>query len=108
MSSDGIPTATEPTVRTVRPGIRSVRPNPFNPSTTIEYVLDREQQLRIEVFDARGSRVVMLRDEVAAVGEGAVEWNGRDARGRPVAGGVYFVRLRGETVDDVRKIALVK
>jgi hypothetical protein len=108
MSSEGVPTATGPPRRHARPGIRSVRPNPFNPITAIEYAVDRDQRLRIEVFDTRGCRVAVLLDQRVAAGEGVVEWDGLDARGLPVVGGVYFVRLTGPLLEDVRKVALVK
>jgi hypothetical protein len=44
------------------------------------------------VFDARGRTVRLLRPSLADDGAVRVVWDGRDARGREVASGVYFVR----------------
>jgi hypothetical protein len=71
-----------------------VSPNPFNPRVTISYVMPRHGRLQVEVFDLRGRRVAVLRDEIVVAGPGEVTWTGRDATGQPVSSGVYFYRAR--------------
>lgn len=84
-------------------------PNPFNPSTTITYEIAAEANVRLDVFDASGAHVRTLVEDRRAVGRHDANWNGADARGAPVASGVYFYRL---TVDgraiETRKMALLK
>lgn len=63
----------------------AVSPNPFRASTVIR----GGRGLRVEVCDRAGRAVRAL------TGEGAVTWDGRDARGRRVEAGVYFVRPVG-------------
>lgn len=96
---------TAPRARTT---IRGAVPNPFNPRVSIEYALEREARVTVEVFDVRGRRVRMLLDEVRPQGDGSILWNGLDDTGQAVASGVYTVRLRsGDTLDHT-KVTLVR
>ncbi len=69
-------------------------PNPFNPTTTIRYELDRSAPVALDLFDVRGRHVVNLIDDHRSAGNHAVQWNGRDRRGDAVASGVYYATLR--------------
>jgi len=83
------------------------RPNPFNPTTTIEYVLATGGQVSLRVYDVKGRLVRTLVDGQKGVGAHAEVWNGRNNRGEPVASGVYFYRLRtGQTVFTKKAILL--
>jgi hypothetical protein len=105
----GEPMATDvETVPRTRTAIRGAVPNPFNPRVSIEYALEHEARVTIEVFDVRGRRVRMLLDEVRPQGDGSILWNGLDDTGQAVASGVYTVRLRsGDTLDHT-KVTLVR
>lgn len=97
----------------VAPSVTSLfqnRPNPFNPRTTIEYVVGDAatggEPVRLEVFDVAGRRVAELLNEVQAPGGHRVVWDGRDDAGRPLASGLYLYRLTvGEEVRS-RKLVL--
>jgi len=69
-------------------------PNPFKTETAIEFFLPSAGRVGIDVFDLSGRRVVRLLDGRRPAGYGSVGWNGTDARGRPVAPGIYYCRLR--------------
>jgi hypothetical protein len=88
--------------------LRDVRPNPFNPRTTVSFACDRERAVRITVRDLAGATVAVLVDRVFAPGEQAIAWDGRDAGGRPCAAGTYLVQLESEGTVESRKAALVK
>ncbi len=45
------------------------------------------------VYDVEGSRVVQLREGVLSAGHHEVVWNGRDAEGRRISSGVYYIQL---------------
>ena len=68
-------------------------PNPFNPTTTISYDLERAGQVALEIYDTLGQRVTSLFSGTQAAGNHAYAWDGRDARGNVVSSGVYFYRL---------------
>lgn len=83
-------------------------PNPFNPSTRIEYNLPRASHLRVKVFDVSGRLVATLIDERVAAGAGHVIWDGRDAAGKTAASGVYFYELRTDQATQIDKLMLIK
>ncbi len=79
------------------------RPNPFNPSTTINFDLPQDGRVALEVYDVRGSLVRFLVDADLPRGSHRATWDGRDASGRAVASGSYFARLEaGGRVETVR------
>ena len=69
-------------------------PNPFNPATTITYGLSAPGRVRIDIFDVRGRPLTGFDRTHATPGRHGVYWNGRDARGRVMPSGAYFVRLK--------------
>ncbi|HOX25778.1 MAG TPA: FG-GAP-like repeat-containing protein [Candidatus Krumholzibacteria bacterium] len=76
-------------------------PNPFNPSTTIEFALPRASRVDLQILDARGRLVsALLTGERYAAGRHQVQWLGRNAEGQTVPSGVYFYRCvaNGESV----------
>jgi len=83
-------------------------PNPFNPRTEIHFELDREQPVRLQVFDLRGRQVRTLVAGTLPAGPHCATWNGRDDRGRALASGVYLYRLTGRGTALSGKMALMK
>ena len=83
-------------------------PNPFNSSTTIRYRIEEPGRVRLEIFDVQGKKVKTLADGHAGLGVYQVEWDGADASGKPVATGVYLVRLQKGTVSLFHKMLLLK
>jgi len=96
------PSATSPT------RLFSNWPNPFNPSTTIQYELSREGHLKLEVFDSRGRWVRTLLDGPRPAGPGSILWNGTDGAGRTVASGVYLYQLRAGDFVETKTMVLLK
>ncbi len=84
------PTGDRPRDLALSPG----RPNPFGRGVVAEFALPDPGQALLEVLDVRGRRVRVLRDEWTEAGRHRAAWDGNDTFGRPVADGVYFIRLR--------------
>lgn len=68
-------------------------PDPFTDRTTISYLLPRDANVRLEIFDAIGKRVRVLLDEAQSAGAHRATWNGNDDAGSMLPGGAYFYRL---------------
>jgi hypothetical protein len=83
-------------------------PNPFNPATTIEYVLPAAGPIELGIYDARGGLVVILEEGKKPAGRHAVVWQGRDASGQVVGSGVYFCRLAAGGRVVTEKIVFLK
>lgn len=65
-------------------------PNPFNPSTTIEYEIAVASPVTVCVYDLHGALVKALLRETREAGRHQVLWDGRDDDGAPVASGAYL------------------
>jgi flagellar hook assembly protein FlgD len=83
-------------------------PNPFNPSTVIRYYLPERGHVVLDVYDTSGRRVVRLVDGERDKGMHHADWSGADARGIPVASGVYFYRLSAGKETISRKMILMR
>jgi len=73
--------------------ILGIAPNPFNPSTQVKVRIPEAGLARVAVYDLAGARVATLLQEQVPAGIRDVTWDGRDARGMPVASGTYVFRL---------------
>jgi hypothetical protein len=71
----------------------SASPNPAGTSSFISYALPAKSPVRLTLHDVVGRRVATFVDGVQDAGSYTVPWNGCTAAGRPVAEGVYFLRL---------------
>jgi len=63
---------------------------------------------RLLVFDVRGRTVRMLRADESQDGSAVIAWDGRDARGRAVASGTYFLRWDDGQRQAAGRVAIVK
>lgn len=84
------------------------RPNPFNPSTRVDYSLARKSHVNIEVFNILGQRVITLVDGEQEAGPHYVVWEGRDGTGNQVASGIYFYKMVAGDYVQTRKMALMR
>jgi len=85
-----------------------VHPNPFNPTTTVEFTLERGQMATVAVYDLRGRKVAVLADREFPAGDHGITWQGRDRNGRLAASGSYIVRLETEDGADQQVVTLLK
>jgi predicted outer membrane repeat protein/parallel beta-helix repeat protein len=84
-------------------------PNPFNPTTTIEYALPAPGgHVELSVYDVHGRRVRTLIDDDAIGGRYQVFWDGRNDHGQRLSSGVYFYRLSTPHGVEQRKAILLK
>jgi len=64
-------------------------PNPFNPSTTIHYSLDKTSHVQLKVYNIMGREVATLVDKMIAAGEHRLKWSPSGN----IAAGVYMVQI---------------
>ena len=83
-------------------------PNPFNGHTTISYSLEKPGHVSIRIYNTAGQLVRMLEDRDRAAGTYQVVWNGRDNASRPVASGIYFMRMNAGDYGKSRKIVYLR
>ncbi len=80
-------------------------PNPFNPSTTIQFNLPVAAHVSIRVFDVLGRDVALLIDEYRSAGVGAIRF---DASQYNLSSGVYYYRLQAGAFEQTKKMILMK
>lgn len=73
--------------------MRHPSPNPFNPSTELQFRLPEPGSVNLVVYDPRGRRVRSLVSGQRPGGSFSASWDGRDDRGRAQSGGVYLFVL---------------
>lgn len=71
-------------------------PNPFNPSTVIEFSIPRAGAVRLHIYDIRGKRIRTFEKSSQQAGRQHFEWDGRNDEGEIVASGVYIYSLTFE------------
>lgn len=91
-------------------GVKELRayPNPFNPSVQIAFTTTSPARVEARIYDPAGRLVTTLESGMLPAGEHTVTWNGNDADGRPVASGVYFLRVRSASQESSLKLVLVR
>ena len=88
--------------------LRQNHPNPFNPSTRIDFSLERSDVVSLDVYDLAGRRVAQLHRGPLASGDHHVMWRGVDDAGAPVAAGQYRYVLTTSAGSVSRSMVLVK
>jgi len=83
-------------------------PNPFNPSTVIEYELKHADDVDLRIFNATGHLVRTLIHGNAAPGSYRVEWDGRDDAGRVLPSGAYYYQLKAGATEESKPMILLR
>lgn len=80
-------------------------PNPFNPTTIINYQLPKQSEAKLTIFNILGQKV----KEFELIKEsGFVLWNGTNNLGKKVSSGTYFYRLESQNFTQTKKMLLLK
>ena len=76
-------------------GIRSIYPKPFNPTTTIRFMIGEEEtRVNIDIYNLKGQKDCHMVTDSFTRGEHRVLWNGKYDQHRDVASGIYFAEMR--------------
>ncbi|MCU7494291.1 MAG: T9SS type A sorting domain-containing protein [Ignavibacteria bacterium] len=78
-------------------------PNPFNPTTKINYTVAQSAHIELKVLDVLGREIAVLVNEIKAPGKYTVEFNGSR-----LSSGVYFYTMRAGDFVSTKKLLLVK
>lgn len=78
-------------------------PNPFNPTTTIEYQLPKEGHVTLKVYNALGKEVANLINDFKPEGRHTVEFDGSS-----FASGIYYCEFRVNDFTSITKMLMIK
>lgn len=86
----------------------NVYPNPFNPSTTINFSISSDSEVVADIYNAKGQKVDTLFSGHLPKGNHFLRWNGTDQANRTVASGLYFYRITTDHSNVTGKMLLMK
>ena len=83
-------------------------PNPFNLSTNISFSIQKESYISLVIYDVNGNNIMSLVNEYKTAGKYRINWNGKNEKGIPVSGGVYFYSIEAGECRQTKKMVLLK
>ncbi len=78
-------------------------PNPFNPSTTINFSIPSSSFVFLKIYDVNGKEVAVIIKKELPEGNHSIKWNAAD-----LSSGVYFYRLEAGNFSATKKLLLLK
>ncbi|HOM79221.1 MAG TPA: C25 family cysteine peptidase [Candidatus Cloacimonas acidaminovorans] len=104
----GQPVANDDPVAVLVTSLKGCYPNPFNPTTTISFSIKEKTPVELIIYNILGQKVRTLVNQPLEPGEHSIVWNGTDNKGRSVASGIYFYRMKAGNYSETKKMVLKK
>ncbi len=86
----------------------TAHPNPFNPSTRIQFTTTVAGNTRVALHDVRGRLLRVLHAGTLAAGDHEFAWDGLDREGRKLPSGIYLAKVHGTVGTGKTKLVLLK
>ena len=83
-------------------------PNPFNPTTNIEFSIPEKSFVSLKIYDMNGKLVRRLSNGTKNQGRYLATWDAKNEFGFKVASGVYFYKLQTSNNVVTKKMLLMK
>ena len=84
-------------------------PNPFNPSTTIEFSIRNNSHIELSIYNIKGQKIKTLAQNEFTKGSHSIIWSGEDETEKKVSSGIYLYKLIvNGTLKETRKCVLLK
>ncbi len=78
-------------------------PNPFNPSTIISFTMNKEELVRLSVYNILGNKVSSLLNKKLGAGQYHVTFNANN-----LSAGIYFYKLEAGSFSETKRMLLLK
>ena len=78
-------------------------PNPFNPTTTIEFSIPQSEFVTVKVYNIVGNEITTVINDELSTGNHSIKWDGSHQ-----PSGVYFVKIESGGFMQTRKMVLLK
>ncbi len=83
-------------------------PNPFNPTTQIQYDLPEDQHVSITIYDVMGRNIRTLMSSNQTAGDHSVRWDARNDMGESISAGMYIYTIQAGEFRSTKKMVLLK
>jgi hypothetical protein len=80
-----------------------VYPNPFNPSTTISFMVPESGHVTLKIYNVAGNEIATIVDAPVSPGRHTAVWNASD-----MPSGIYFARIVTGSKIAVQRLMLMK
>jgi endonuclease I len=86
-----------------------IYPNPFNPSTTIQFTSLHDGNIAVAIYNTKGQKVKTLLEQEKTQNQ-LIEltWNGKDTLNKAVSSGIYYCVVNAGSETKATKIMLLK
>jgi len=88
--------------------ISEAYPNPFNPTTNIDFGLPEDSMVDLIIYDILGRKIKYLVKSHQSAGDNSVQWNATNDLGEPVPAGLYFYTIKAGSFTKTKKMLLIK
>ncbi len=96
-------TGIEEAVKPQATGITAIRPNPFNSVVNIEYSVERETRVEIDIYDILGRKIANIESTSRPTGDYRAGWDAAD-----FPGGIYFVQASFDDETITKRVVYLK
>ena len=83
-------------------------PNPFNPTTTIEYSVPKIAHISLRVYDLLGREVKSLVNASRVAGSYRIVWDGKNNSGEIMPSGYYLYKMQTGNFTATKRMMLMK
>jgi hypothetical protein len=90
------------------PELKPNYPNPFNPSTNLEFKISETIVVTLKVYDILGKEIKTLLEKELSPGNYTISWEARDGNGKLLPSGVYLIQLNAGNYTKVIKALLMR
>ena len=88
--------------------INKIYPNPFNPITTIDFTIKKNDIYKIQILNMAGEEVNQIANREFEPGNYSLIWDGSNIYGNKVSSNLYFVKIFNEHGSLNEKVILLK
>jgi hypothetical protein len=83
--------------------IGAAYPNPFNPSTTLDYTLTETNNVKVDIYNMKGEKITSLFSGEQTAGSYSLNWNAENTHS-----GIYVLRISIGNHLETQKLLLIK
>ena len=83
-------------------------PNPFNPTTTIEFDIPKAENISLAIYDISGRKINEIVNGNYTPGKYSVVWDSKDMYGKEVSSGLYIYQFISSEKNISKKLILLR
>ncbi|HOD60091.1 MAG TPA: SBBP repeat-containing protein [Candidatus Cloacimonas acidaminovorans] len=88
--------------------IKSIFPNPFNPTAIISYTISKPAEVNFAIYNPKGQLIRSFNLGRKDAGNYRLVWDGTDNKNQFCGTGVYYIRMQAGKESFIKKAALLK